>query len=165
MWVSYCQLIQVSITPEGTSRGVNMAVMEQPVKLYREFHLGRRLPAYDGRKSLTAGPLPFSNKDFSITLIYEDDDTGAARREKIFKVAIKYAARADLQHLGMFLQGKHADAPQEALQVLNIVLRKLLTYRYPPTWGEDSHLVKVWKVGEVFTRICLPWFSLSHYLS
>ncbi|RZC70185.1 hypothetical protein C5167_033383 [Papaver somniferum] len=123
----------VSITPEGTSRGVNRAVMEQLVKLYRESHLGRRLPAYDGRKSLyTAGPLPFSNKDFSITLIDEDDGTGAARRERVFKVAIKYAARADLHHLGMFLQGKQADAPQEALQVLDIVLRELPTSRYAP---------------------------------
>ena len=53
-------ILQVTITPEVTSRGVNRAVMEQLVKLYRESHLGKRLPAYDGRKSLyTAGPLPF----------------------------------------------------------------------------------------------------------
>lgn len=40
------------------------------------------------------------------------------------------AARADLHHLGLFLQGKQADAPQEALQVLDIVLRELPTTRY-----------------------------------
>lgn len=63
-----------------TSRGVNRAVMEQLVKLYRESHLGRRLPAYDGRKSLyTAGPLPFTLKEFKITLIDEDDGSGAPR--------------------------------------------------------------------------------------
>ncbi|KAI3850498.1 hypothetical protein MKW98_000308 [Papaver atlanticum] len=90
----------VSIIPEGTSRGVNMDVMEQ--------------------------------LDFSISLIEEDDITGAARRERVFKVAIKYAARADLHHLGMFLQGKLADAPQGALQVLDIVLRELPTSRYAP---------------------------------
>ncbi|KAI3937803.1 hypothetical protein MKW98_009888 [Papaver atlanticum] len=84
-------------------------------------------------KSLyTAGPLPFSNKDFSITLIDEDDGTGAARRERVFKVAIKFAARADLHHLRMFLQGKQVDAPQEALQVLDIVLHELPTSRYAP---------------------------------
>ncbi|KAK4253121.1 hypothetical protein QN277_010937 [Acacia crassicarpa] len=50
----------VTITPEVTSRGVNRAVVEQLVRLYRESHLGRRLPAYDGRKGLYfAGPLPF----------------------------------------------------------------------------------------------------------
>lgn len=43
---------------------------------------------------------------------------------------IKFAARADLHHLGMFLQGRQADAPQEALQVLDIVLRELPTSRY-----------------------------------
>ncbi|KAL0417318.1 UNVERIFIED_CONTAM: protein argonaute 1 [Sesamum latifolium] len=123
----------VSITPEVTSRGVNRAVMEQLVKLYRESHLGKRLPAYDGRKSLyTAGPLPFASKEFKITLIDEEDGPGSARREREFKVVIKFAARADLHHLGMFLQGRQADAPQEALQVLDIVLRELPTTRYCP---------------------------------
>ncbi|GFS34116.1 Stabilizer of iron transporter SufD / Polynucleotidyl transferase [Actinidia rufa] len=123
----------VSITPEVTSRGVNRAVMEQLVKLYRESHLGKRLPAYDGRKSLyTAGPLPFISKEFKITLIDEDDGSGSARRDREFKVVIKLAARADLHHLGMFLQGRQADAPQEALQVLDIVLRELPTMRYCP---------------------------------
>lgn len=54
--------------------------MEQLVKLYRESHLGKRLPAYDGRKSLyTAGPLPFVQKDFKITLLDDDDGPGGAR--------------------------------------------------------------------------------------
>ncbi|KAK9106474.1 hypothetical protein Syun_022485 [Stephania yunnanensis] len=123
----------VSITPEGTSRGVNRAVMEQLVRLYRESHLGRRLPAYDGRKSLyTAGPLPFTSKEFNIVLVDEDDGTGAARRERPFRVVIKLAARADLHNLGLFLQGRQAEAPQEALQVLDIVLRELPTSRYCP---------------------------------
>ncbi|EEF36112.1 protein argonaute 1 [Ricinus communis] len=123
----------VTITPEVTSRGVNRAVMEQLVKLYRESHLGKRLPAYDGRKSLyTAGPLPFISKEFKITLIDEDDGSGGQRREREFRVVIKLAARADLHHLGLFLQGRQADAPQEALQVLDIVLRELPTTRYCP---------------------------------
>jgi len=54
--------------------------MEQLVKLYRESHLGKRLPAYDGRKSLyTAGALPFQVKDFKITLIDDDDGSGGPR--------------------------------------------------------------------------------------
>lgn len=51
------------------------------------------------------------------------------RRERPFKVVIKFAARADLHHLGEFLRGRQADAPQEALQVLDIVLRELPTHR------------------------------------
>lgn len=48
--------------------------MEQLVKNYRKSHLGDRLPAYDGRKSLyTAGPLPFVSKEFRITLIDEEE--------------------------------------------------------------------------------------------
>lgn len=54
--------------------------MQQLVKLYRESHLGRRLPAYDGRKSLyTAGPLPFASKEFKITLMDEEDGPGGSR--------------------------------------------------------------------------------------
>ncbi|KAG6545178.1 hypothetical protein Mapa_013290 [Marchantia paleacea] len=123
----------VAISPEVTSRGVNRAVMEQLVRLYRETELGRRLPAYDGRKSLyTAGPLPFQSKEFQINLLDEEDGSSTPRRERSFKVVIKFAARADLHHLGQFLQGRQADAPQEALQVLDIVLRELPTHRYCP---------------------------------
>lgn len=110
---------------------MNRAVMAQLVALYRETHLGKRLPAYDGRKSLyTAGPLPFVSKEFKITLLDEDDGSGTTRRERDFKVVIKLASRADLHHLGLFLAGRQADAPQEALQVLDIVLRELPTNRY-----------------------------------
>ncbi|KAJ7549424.1 hypothetical protein O6H91_07G053000 [Diphasiastrum complanatum] len=126
-------LPEVSITPEVASRGVNRAVMQQLVKLHRETLLGRRLPVYDGRKSLyTAGPLPFQSKEFQIILVDEDNGGNSARRERQFKVVIKFAAHADLHHLGQFLAGRQADAPQEALQVLDIVLRELPTQRYLP---------------------------------
>ncbi|KAL4574638.1 hypothetical protein LXL04_021474 [Taraxacum kok-saghyz] len=141
----------VTITPEVTSRGVNRAVMAQLVKLYKDSHLGKRLPAYDGRKSLyTAGPLPFVSKDFKITLLDEDDGSGGARRERDFKVAIKFASRADLHHLDMFLQGRQADAPQEALQVLDIVLRELPTNRYTPVGRSfySPNLGRRQKLGE-----------------
>jgi eukaryotic translation initiation factor 2C len=52
------------------------------------------------------------------------------RRERAFKVVIKFASRPDLHHLQQFLAGAQADAPQEALQVLDIVLRELPTHRY-----------------------------------
>ncbi|CAK7327901.1 unnamed protein product [Dovyalis caffra] len=95
----------VTITPKVASKGVNRAIMEQLAK------------------------------DFKITLIDEDDGTGGQRREREFKVAIKLAARADLHHLGLFLEGRQADAPQEALQVLDVVLRELPTARYCPVGG------------------------------
>ncbi|CAA0826626.1 Protein argonaute 1 [Striga hermonthica] len=123
----------VSITPEVSSRGVNRAVIKELVGLYKESLLGNRLPVYDGRKSLyTAGALPFASKDFRITLTDEEEGPGGLRREREFRVVIKFAAQADLHHLGMFLQGRQADAPQEALQVLDIVLRELPTSRLCP---------------------------------
>ncbi|KAJ7297230.1 hypothetical protein O6H91_Y072000 [Diphasiastrum complanatum] len=107
--------------------------MEQLVKIHRYSALGSRLPVYDGRKSLyTAGPLPFNYKEFQISLPDEEEGSTTARRDRQFKVVIKFAARADLHHLGQFLAGRQADAPQEALQVLDIVLRELPTHRYSP---------------------------------
>lgn len=44
-------------------------------------------------------------------------------------MVIKFVAKANLHHLGQFLVGKCSDAPQEALQVLDIVLRELSSKR------------------------------------
>ncbi len=69
----YCCL-QVTITPEVSSRTVNRAIIAELVRLYKESELGTRLPAYDGRKSLyTAGELPFAWKEFKIKLVDEED--------------------------------------------------------------------------------------------
>ncbi|XP_022137920.1 protein argonaute 10 [Momordica charantia] len=121
----------VTITPEVASRTVNRAIVGELVRLYRESDLGKRLPAYDGRKSLyTAGELPFVWKEFNIKLVDEEDGVSGPKREREYKVVIKFVARANLHHLGQFLAGKRADAPQEALQILDIVLRELSSKRY-----------------------------------
>ncbi|KAG6757418.1 hypothetical protein POTOM_037728 [Populus tomentosa] len=123
----------VTITPEVASRNMNRAIMAELVRLYKESDLGMRLPAYDGRKSLyTAGKLPFAWKEFAIKLVDAEDGIGGPKREREYKVVIKFVARANMYHLGQFLAGKHADAPQEALQILDIVLRELSTKRYCP---------------------------------
>lgn len=60
------------------------------MKLYRESHLGKRLPAYDGRKSLyTAGPLPFLSKEFKIILI-DDDDVPGGQRYMLLIILVAY---------------------------------------------------------------------------
>ncbi|KAK4405760.1 protein argonaute 10 [Sesamum angolense] len=121
----------VTITPEVSSRAVNRAIMAELVKMYKESDLGMRLPAYDGRKSLyTAGELPFAWKEFTIKLIDEEDNVNGPKREREYKVIIKFVARANLHHLGQFLAGKRADGPKEALQILDIVLRELSMKRY-----------------------------------
>nr|KJB35183.1 hypothetical protein B456_006G103100 [Gossypium raimondii] len=108
----------VTIKPEVTSKKLNRAIMKQLIDVYEESHLGRRCPAYDGRKSLyTAGPLPFESKELVIKLTEED------WRERQFKVAIKLASKPDLHYLREFLSGRHFECPQEAIQVLDVVLR------------------------------------------
>ncbi|KAI3450653.1 hypothetical protein Pfo_007318 [Paulownia fortunei] len=112
----------VSISPEVFSKKVCRNIMNQLVKSFQASHLGKRMLAYDGRKSCyTAGPLPFSSKDFVVRL---DDQDGGARREREFKVSIKFASKADLHHLQQFLQGRQPDVPQETLQFLDVVLRE-----------------------------------------
>lgn len=121
----------VKITPEVSSRTLNRVIIAELVRLYRASDLGMRLPAYDGRKNLyTAGTLPFDAREFVVRLTDEDDGTGVPPREREYRVAIKFAARADLHHLRQFIAGRQADAPQEALQVLDIVLRELANQRY-----------------------------------
>lgn len=62
------------MTPEVTSKKLNRVIISQLVRMYRESHLGNRLPAYDGRKSLyTAGPLPFESKEFVVKLVEENN--------------------------------------------------------------------------------------------
>ncbi|KAG5219299.1 hypothetical protein OIU78_007255 [Salix suchowensis] len=123
----------VTITPEVASRTMNRAIMAELVRLYKESDLGMRLPAYDGRKSLyTAGELPFARKEFIIKLIDEEDGINGPKRGREYKVVIKFVARANMYHLGQFLAGKRADAPQEALQILDIALRELSSKRYCP---------------------------------
>ncbi|KAK5805014.1 hypothetical protein F383_02959 [Gossypium arboreum] len=123
----------VTITPEVASRTVNRAIIAELVRLYKESDLGTRLPAYDGRKSLyTAGELPFAWKEFVVKLVDEEDGINGPKREREYKVVIKFVARANMHHLGQFLAGKRADAPQEALQILDIVLRELSSKRYCP---------------------------------
>jgi eukaryotic translation initiation factor 2C len=81
--------------------------MEELVKLHKVSYLGGRLPAYDGRKSMyTAGPLPFTSKEFHITLLDEDDGSGLERSvlEIFFLMILSYRAKHTL--LTFFLRGQ-----------------------------------------------------------
>ncbi|KAF8389625.1 hypothetical protein HHK36_024144 [Tetracentron sinense] len=82
--------------------------MKSLVSSYKHSHLGSLLPAYDGRESLYSW------------------------KERKFIVVIKFASHADMHHLRSFLEGKHAEVPQEALNALDIVMRQSPTSRYIP---------------------------------
>ncbi|XVE79341.1 hypothetical protein DITRI_Ditri14bG0050400 [Diplodiscus trichospermus] len=117
----------VSITPEITSKKVNRAIIQRLIDLYQQSHLGGRLPAYDGRKSLyTAGALPFESNNFTVKLIDGDgsgSSSSSARKERQFKVTIKMASRPELHHLWEFLFRGQPECPQETIQALDVALR------------------------------------------
>ena len=46
------------------------------------------------------------------------------RRDREFKVVVKFASKPDLHHLRQFLQGRQHDMPEETIQVLAVVLRQ-----------------------------------------
>lgn len=118
----------VSISPEVPSKKVCRWILDELEKCYRQSHLGNRRCAYDGKKSLyTAGPFPFNSKEFIIKL--EDSDT-TRRKEREFKVSIKLVAKIDLHQLQGFLQGKQLDVAQEAIQMLDVVMRAAVAKDY-----------------------------------
>ncbi|RZC53610.1 hypothetical protein C5167_012456 [Papaver somniferum] len=120
----------VTIMPDVSSCGMNRAIMAELIKVHRGTDLGMRLPAYDGMKSLyTAGLLPFTSKEFNVIILQKHDGTELTR-ELEFKVIVKFVARIELDHLRQFLAGKITDAPHDAIQVLDIVLRELPRQRY-----------------------------------
>ncbi|KAL1557676.1 argonaute 5 [Salvia divinorum] len=112
----------VSISPEVASKKVCREIMNRLLTNYKDSHLGKRMLAYDGGKSCyAAGDLPFESKDFVIELNSGDSQS---RRERKFKVTIKFAAIVDLHHLQQFIRGRQLDLPQETLQLYDVVLRE-----------------------------------------
>ncbi|KAK1586824.1 hypothetical protein Q3G72_006446 [Acer saccharum] len=108
----------VSIYPKNQSMKANGDVVSQLFHLFGKAHLGNRIPAYDGRKSLyTAGPLPFNSETFNFEL--KQDQI----RYSSFKVTIKVAPKPDMYALRQYLERRHLDPPQEAIKVLDIVLK------------------------------------------
>ncbi|KAL6202913.1 hypothetical protein ACLB2K_026617 [Fragaria x ananassa] len=123
----------VSISPEVPSKKTNRDIINQLVKMYAESNMGKRMPAYDGMKSIyTAGSLPFTSKEFMVKLPEREGRAGPAtkRKDREFKVSIKLANKPDLYQLQQFLLRKHHETPQETIQVLDVVLRAAPSLKY-----------------------------------
>ncbi|XP_058762609.1 protein argonaute 5 [Vicia villosa] len=125
----------VSISPEITSKKVCREIINQLVKMYKESQLDNRIPAYDGSKSLyTAGPLPFTSKVFVVNLTDENrgssSDSERKKRDREFKVTIKFATKPDLYHLTQFLRRLQLDCPYNTIQALDIALRATSSEKY-----------------------------------
>nr|GEU78594.1 acyl-CoA N-acyltransferase [Tanacetum cinerariifolium] len=111
--------LQVTINPEVTSKIKCKHIMQCLIEQYKASHLVNRGLAYVGKKSaFAAGPLPFENKEFVIVVPQNDG------RQREFKVAVKFAATKNIDHLHQFLSGRQHDNPQETIQALDIVLRE-----------------------------------------
>ncbi|CAH9097364.1 unnamed protein product [Cuscuta epithymum] len=159
----------VTITPEVASKNVCRDIMAKVVQEYSQSHMGKRLVAYDGGKSIyTAAELPFSSKDFSVKLADKDRKS---RPDREFNVSIKFAAKHSLYHLQQFLQSKQLDTPQETIQVLDVALRANLSTKYQvvgrsffaSTFGEgrlDDGL-EYWKGFYQSLRPCQMGLSLN----
>ncbi|KAL3652628.1 hypothetical protein CASFOL_002309 [Castilleja foliolosa] len=136
----------VSICYEDNSAVENKVIGRKVMdKLYQTYssELARKKFAYDGEKSLyTVGPLP-KNK-FEFMVILEDtitskhsgspSDNGtpsayskrskSSAHSKTFKVEISYAATLPLKSISLALQGAEPEKVQDALRVLDIILRQ-----------------------------------------
>ncbi|PIN22149.1 Translation initiation factor 2C (eIF-2C) [Handroanthus impetiginosus] len=135
----------VSISTED-NKAVDGKVIGRKVldKLYQTYssELSGKTFAYDGEKSLyTVGPLTQNNFEFTVVLEESiakrsgspsdnGSPSGSGKRSKrflhskTFKVEITYAAKIPLKSVSLALQGAQMDKVQDALRVLDIILRQ-----------------------------------------
>ncbi|KAK2971923.1 hypothetical protein RJ640_011704 [Escallonia rubra] len=127
-------------------KGIGRKVLDRVHETYDTELAGKDF-AYDGEKSLfTVGALPRNKLEFTVVL--EDissnrnngncspanghgspngNDRKRARRpyqSKTFKVEISFAAKIPMQAIALALRGQESENSQEALRVLDIILRQ-----------------------------------------
>ena len=123
-------------------KGIGRKVIDKMLQTYSSELAGKDF-AYDGEKCLfTVGPLPQNNFEFTVIMEetsaravggspgHESPGPGDKKRvkrshlPKQFVVGISYAARIPLRSVALALQGSDSDHAQDALRVLDIVLRQ-----------------------------------------
>ncbi|VAI16757.1 unnamed protein product [Triticum turgidum subsp. durum] len=123
-------------------KGIGRKVIDKMLQTYSSELAGKDF-AYDGEKCLfTVGPLPQNNFEFTVIMEetsaravggspgHESPGPGDKKRvkrshlPKQFIVGISYAARIPLRSVALALQGSDLDHAQDALRVLDIVLRQ-----------------------------------------
>ncbi|KAM1996246.1 hypothetical protein ACFX15_029211 [Malus domestica] len=105
----------------------------------------------------TAGPLPFSMKEFVVKLAETDGRQGSAaagpnrmahRRGREFKVTLKLASKHDLYQLQQSLRTGQHESPQDAAQVLDVVLRATPDEKYT-VGGRSYFTIEPWQKGDL----------------
>lgn len=126
-------------------KGVGRRVIDKVQETYDTELAGKHF-AYDGEKSLfTVGPLPRKKMEFTVVLEdinsnrrkgnYSPDGPGSPNESdrkrlrrpynsKTFKVEISFAAKIPMLAIGNALRGQESENSQEALRVLDIILRQ-----------------------------------------
>ncbi|KAL6600540.1 hypothetical protein ACP70R_045340 [Stipagrostis hirtigluma subsp. patula] len=123
-------------------KGIGRKVIDKLLQTYSSELAGKDF-AYDGEKCLfTVGPLPQNN--FEFTVILEETSARAvggspghgspsqadkkrvkrSHLAKKFVVALSYAAKIPLKSVALALRGSESEHAQDALRVLDIVLRQ-----------------------------------------
>ncbi|CAG7910751.1 unnamed protein product [Brassica rapa] len=131
----------VAITYEDENpveaKGIGRKILAKVQETYQT-DLGSKHFAYDGDKTLfTVGPLPNNKLDFSVVLedmsctrsntSTSDANTKRLRphnQSKRFNVAISFAAKISMQAIQGALQGKETNDLQDAVRVLDVILRQ-----------------------------------------
>lgn len=139
----------VSITSEG-DRVIENKVIGRKIldKLYQTYssELSGKKFAYDGGKILyTVGPLPQNKSEFMVVLedsyakrgspVQDGIPSESGKRSRLsfqgktFKVEISYATQIPLKTVSLALQGTEPEKLQDALRVLDIILRQQAAQR------------------------------------
>ncbi|KAG8043018.1 hypothetical protein GUJ93_ZPchr0092g38062 [Zizania palustris] len=117
----------IAITPESISRERNRTIIKELIRLQQQY-LDGRLPVYDGRKGMfTAGPLPFTNREFLVNIV---NPQRGSKGEKEYRVTITEVAKLDMYSLKQFMAGRQRELPQDTIQALDIALRECPNGRY-----------------------------------
>ncbi|KAL5583098.1 hypothetical protein UlMin_015540 [Ulmus minor] len=123
-------------------KGVGRRVIDRVHETYNSELSGKDF-AYDGEKSLfTVGALPQNKLEFTVVLedVTSDRNNGNCSpdpnnesdrkrvrrpyRSKTFKVEISFAAKIPMKSIASALRGQESENSQEALRVLDIILRQ-----------------------------------------
>ncbi|GJU06814.1 argonaute 4-like protein [Tanacetum coccineum] len=121
-------------------KGVGRKVLDKVHETYGSELAGKEF-AYDGEKSLfTVGALPRNKLEFTVVLenATSNRNNGSASPEndadkkrlrrayqsKTFKVELSFAAQIPMQAIAQALRGQESENSQEALRVLDIILRQ-----------------------------------------
>ncbi|XP_057474782.1 protein argonaute 4-like [Actinidia eriantha] len=138
----YCVSVSYEDGRPVDGKGVGRKVIDRVHETYDTELAGKDF-AYDGEKSLfTVGPLPRNKLEFTVVLedissnrnngnrspgSPNENDRKRQRRpyqSKTFKVEISFAAKIPMQAIANALRGQDSENSQEALRVLDIILRQ-----------------------------------------